>query len=258
MRYRRLYEALLRLYPASFHDRFAEGMAQTFNDMCRERRNADAGLLLFVLATFAETTAGIISERKRTMTTRKKNILRVAVGTAALLLIPLVAMQFNDDVNWTLFDFVVAGGLLFGTGATFVLVAGRADTTVYRVAFGFAIGTSLLLIWVNLAVGVIGSEDNPANVLYLGVIAVVFLGAIIARLRPRGMARALFATALAQALVPVLALLIWQPPAGSAAAYVDIARVIALNAFFVVLFVGSGLLFRWAGDADRAGERRPG
>jgi hypothetical protein len=50
----------------------------------------------------------------------------------------------------------------------------------------------------NLAVGVIGTEDDPANLMYVGVLAVGIIGAIIARFRPHGMARTLFATALAQ------------------------------------------------------------
>ena len=55
-----------------------------------------------------------------------------------------------------------------------------------------------MLVWINLAVGIIGSEDNPANLMYGGVLAVGVAGAVAARFRPGGMARALAATALAQ------------------------------------------------------------
>ena len=77
--------------------------------------------------------------------------------------------------------------------------------------------------------------------MYVGVLAVGIIGAIIARFRPHGMARALFATALAQALVAVIALIIglglpWSPP----------VELLALNGFFVALFAGSALLFRYA------------
>jgi thiazole synthase ThiGH ThiG subunit len=58
-----------------------------------------------------------------------------------------------------------------------------------------ALVAAMLLVWVNLAVGIIGSEDNPANIMYLGVHAVLILGALLALFRPQGMARALFATA---------------------------------------------------------------
>jgi hypothetical protein len=93
------------------------------------------------------------------------------------------------------------------------------------------------------AVGIIGSEDNNANSMYFGVLAVGIIGAIIARFRPHGMARALFATALAQALVAVIALIFGlgsgSPP--------GVLGTLILNGFFAGLFVGSALLFRDAG-----------
>jgi len=61
-RYRKIYAILLRLYPKPFHARFGEGMAQTFNDLCRERKEAGKGLFSFALWAFAETAAGIIRE----------------------------------------------------------------------------------------------------------------------------------------------------------------------------------------------------
>jgi hypothetical protein len=63
------------------------------------------------------------------------------------------------------------------------------------------------MVWLNAATGLIGIEDDdPANLLHVGVLAIGFIGAIIARLQPRGLARALFTTALAQAWVGTLAL----------------------------------------------------
>ena len=104
-----------------------------------------------------------------------------------------------------------------------------------------------LLVWVNGAVGIIGSENNDANLMYFGVISIGIIGAIIARLQPLGMARALFVTALAQALVPVIALTIWQPTSWGAA---GVFGVFVLNAFFVMLLVGSALLFKRAAYAE--------
>ncbi len=76
------------------------------------------------------------------------------------------------------------------------------------------------------------------------MLSIFILGATIARLRPRGMVRALFATALAQALVPVLALMINKPQVSSVEAFMGVLGVLGLNAFFVMMFIGSGLLFR--------------
>jgi hypothetical protein len=104
--------------------------------------------------------------------------------------------------------------------------------------------TGFLLIWINLAVGIIGSEDNPANALYIGVLIIGLVGAALARLEPTGMSNALWVTAGAQFLVPFIAMAIWRPsfddPPG-------IIGVIMLNTVFAAMFFVSGLLFRRAG-----------
>jgi hypothetical protein len=234
--YRHWYAQLLRLYPKPYYERFGEGMEQTFNDLLRERAEEERGLFICALWMFFETFTRIIQENITFMIMQNKNIIRIALATAFILLLPLLAMQFTDEVVWGLADFAVAGALLFGTGLTYELVARKGGNIAYRVAVGVALAAALLLVWLNLAVGVIGSEDNPTNLMYGGVLAVGIIGAIIVRFQSHGMARALFATALAQALVPVIALIIGTPQVTSVA-------VLGVNAFFVMLFVGSALLF---------------
>ena len=133
---------------------------------------------------------------------------RIAVwGTAALLLLlPLIAMQFTDEVNWDETDFLVFGAMVAAAGGTYELAARTTDNSTYRAAVGVALAAAFILVWINLAVGIIGSEDSPANLMYGGVLAVGIIGAVIARFQPVGMARALSATALVQALVDVIAL----------------------------------------------------
>jgi len=80
-------------------------------------------------------------------------IVRLAMGTALLLLVPLLAMQFTDEVDWTLGDFVVAGVLVFGAGLMYQLVAPSVPVGAYRLAVGAVISATLLLLWVALAVG---------------------------------------------------------------------------------------------------------
>jgi hypothetical protein len=164
-------------------------------------------------------------------------MLRVALATVLLLLVPLVAMQFTDEVRWSVADFVVAGALLFGAGVTYQLLAARTDNLAYRAGVGVAVAAALMLVWANLAVGLIGSEDNPANLMYLGVLAVGIIGALLARFHARGMARALSAMALAQALVALVALGL---PSSRP------LEIVAVNAFFIALFAGSAYLFRRA------------
>lgn len=170
-----------------------------------------------------------------------RSVAGVALATGLVLLLPLLAMQVTDEVVWGPADFAAAGALVFGTGLAFVLAARKAGNTAYRAAVGVALAAAFLLVWLNLAVGVIGAEDDLANSMYAGVLAVGIIGAIVARLRPRGMARALFATALAQASVAGIALVFGLGSTGSPP-----AELVALNGFFVALFAGSGLLFRRA------------
>jgi hypothetical protein len=175
---------------------------------------------------------------------KKKNIVRIAILTGIILLIPLVAMQFDSGVDWSLFDFAVAGALLFGSGLAYELIAGRGGNAAYRAAVAVTLGAALLLVWINLAVGIIGSEENPVNLLYFWALFVGLIGATAARLQPRGMSWAMFATAFVVACVPVAAMIINKPYFRSLCEAPGVLGVLTLNAFFVMLFVVAGLMFR--------------
>ena len=116
------------------------------------------------------------------------------------------------------------------------------NARAYRLGVGASLLTALLLLWIIGAVGLIGVEGDPFDRLYGGVLAVGIIGAMIARFRPRGMAWAMVATALAQTLVTVIALLVGKQhvPVSS------VAEIVLLNGFYVVLWVGSASLFRKA------------
>lgn len=83
-----------------------------------------------------------------------KNILRVAVGTVGLLLVPLLAMQLSDEVRWSLGDFVVAGTLLFGTGLLYVLLSSKAQTRKQHLLTAAVLLGILSVVWIQLAVGI--------------------------------------------------------------------------------------------------------
>lgn len=147
--------------------------------------------------------------------------------------------------NWTFFDFVFMGTLLYGSALAYELVAKKMNNTAYRFAVGLAVATAVLLVWINAAVGIIGDGDlDSPNALYFGVLAIGSTLALIARFEPRGMARALFAMAFAQFLVPLIALAIWPPATTSWAP--GVLGVFVLNSFFALLWIGSALLFRRA------------
>jgi hypothetical protein len=154
-----------------------------------------------------------------------------------MLLLPLIAMQITDEVNWGVADFVLFGAMLAGAGGTFELAARMTGNHAYRAAVGVALAAAFILVWMNLAVGIIGSEENRANLMYGGVLAVGIIGAVIARFQPHGMARALVGTAVAQALVAVIALIAgWG--------YASVLTL--LTGFFVGLWLISAWLFRKA------------
>lgn len=124
-------------------------------------------------------------------------------AAAMLLLLPLVAMQFTAEVNWTPADFVFAA-VMFGTvGGTFELAVRASGSGAYRGGVAMALATAFLLVWINLAVGIIGNEDNPLNLMFFGVIAAALVGAIAARFEAAGMARAMAVAAAIQAAVGI-------------------------------------------------------
>lgn len=176
-----------------------------------------------------------------------REILLLIFATALLLMIPLLAMQFSPEVDWTPGDFIVMGGLLFSIGLSYLLVTRLwvprlAKHTIYRVGLGFALATGFLLIWVNLAVGIVGSAHNPFNLFCFGVILVGLIGAAAARFQPGGMAWTMLAMALCQALITAVALAggyYLSPPATP-------LRVVGVNGFFIGLYVIPALLFRFA------------
>ncbi|RSK40142.1 hypothetical protein [Hymenobacter perfusus] len=145
----------------------------------------------------------------------------------------------------TVSKFVMAGILLLIMGLLYLLVASRNRSGAYKLAAGIAVAASLLLVWGNLAVGFIGSEDNPMNLLYGAVLAVGFVGAVVAKLQPQGMAKAMFGAALTQFAVPFVALLIKRPELN-----MGVLWVIVLNTVFAGLWVAAGLLFRRAAGAS--------
>jgi len=125
---------------------------------------------------------------------------------ALLLMVPLVAMQFTDEVDWTASDFLFMGALLGGVGLAFEFIVRRSDSVAYRFAAALALLAAFLTVWVNAAVGMIGSEDNDLNLMFSGVLMVALIGAILARLKPAGMVRAMIAAAIAQGIAGAIGL----------------------------------------------------
>ena len=91
------------------------------------------------------------------MLTQNKRLIGILLSAGLLLLVPLIAMQFTKDVDWKLFDFVIMGTLLFGTGLICEFVLRKVKKTEYRLAICGAILVAFLLVWAELAVGIFGT-----------------------------------------------------------------------------------------------------
>lgn len=157
------------------------------------------------------------------------NALRMLLwgGAGSLLLLPWIAMQFTAEVNWTGFDFLVFGAMLGAVCIACEIALRASRSHAYRLAAVIAVGTGFLLVWINLAVGIIGSESNLENLVYAGVLAVAAIGAAVTRLRAAGMARAMLVTAGAHALTGVYGLAIGASIEAGVSALVFVAAWLA-------------------------------
>lgn len=95
--------------------------------------------------------------KNQTNTVQNKRLTGILGIATTLLLIPLIAMQFTDEVKWSLSDFVIAGILLFGTGLTCELVLRKVKGNGSRFILCAVVLAALFLIWAELAVGVFGT-----------------------------------------------------------------------------------------------------
>jgi hypothetical protein len=168
-------------------------------------------------------------------------------GAAALLLLPAVAMQWfpASGVNWTASDFVAMGVLLAILCGLYEFGAWLSGNIAYRAGFGLAALTGFLTIWVNLAVGMLGSEDGTINLMFAGVLFIAAAGALAAGLKPRGMSWAMSAAAIAQLAAVGVAIALGGYD----------ARELTFTAMFALPWLASAALFRKA-DADA--RRLPG
>jgi len=155
-------------------------------------------------------------------------------GIAALLLIlPFVAMRFTTEVQWTGSDFIFMAILLASVVLGFEFLIRRSTNLAYRLGAAVAVVSAFLTVWVNGAVGMIGSENNPANLWFGGVLLIGLTGAILARFKPAGLAITMVVAAIAQAVI------------GATGLAVDVRGAIFSIAFGALWLLAAGL-FRLA------------
>jgi len=162
-------------------------------------------------------------------------------AAVALLATPFVAMRFTSEVSWTASDFIFAGVLLAVIGGGFELAVRASRNSAYRAAAALALLGTLLVIWTNLAVGIVGSEDNPANLLFFGPLFIGIAGACVARFKPAGMAVATGATAISLGIAFAIAVM-----GPTDEPFVSHWLELAGTSVFAALFLASSALFRKA------------
>lgn len=119
-------------------------------------------------------------------------------GAGVAWLVPLAAKLFVPGMLWTPFDFIVWDVMLLVAAGLCEVGLRLSGDLAYRAGMVVAVGTSFLITWSNLAVGIIGDEDNPLNQMFFGVIAIAIIGAFLVRCRPKGMSMVMAVTAAAQ------------------------------------------------------------
>ena len=160
-----------------------------------------------------------------------------------LLLLPLVA-----GAPWTLSDYFAMGAMFLMAGLAIELALRLSGDIVYRAAAGLAVITVFLLVWVNLAVGFLGSEQNPANAVFVAIPVVALGGAFLAHFRASGLARAMIATAVTQAAIGGIALFAGWGSAG----YEGLYEFTMGSSLFTGLWLASAWLFAKSAERQKA------
>ena len=169
---------------------------------------------------------------------------RMAVwgGAAALMAAPAVATRLTDEMQWDSADFILVGILLALACGAWELAMRKTRSWAYAAGAILAVATAFLLFIVQGAVGFIGNEDNPVNLLFFGVVSLAFGGAVIVRFRPEDMGRVMAVTAGAQVAIGALAVLMVP----------DVRGFLLGTALFTPLWLASAWLFARAARDEGA------
>jgi len=126
-------------------------------------------------------------------------------GAAALLALPAVAMQFSKEISWGLEDFLIVGILLAAVCGTIELASRVSTNGLYRAGVALAAIGGFTLIFINLAVGIIGDEQDLRNLVFMAIPVVGVVGALIARFKAAALVRLLIGMAASQFFAMFLA-----------------------------------------------------
>ena len=158
-------------------------------------------------------------------------------GSAVLLALPAIAMHWQvEGVDWTASDFVAMGAILAVACGSFELLLRMSGDWRYRAAGAVAVGAGFLLVWANLAVGLVAEGPNPFNLGFMGVLGLGVVGALATRFDARGLSNTLLAMAAVHAGVAAVALAFGPDRLGA-----------MLSALWLLPWLLAAALFRSAG-----------
>lgn len=168
---------------------------------------------------------------------------RVAIwGTAAALLaLPWIAMRLEaPGVDWSGGDFLIMGIMLAGACGLYEAATRMSGNLFYRAGAAVAVLTGFLTVWSNLAVGIIGNENDALNLMFFGVVAIALFGALAVRLRAPALAKVMAAAGVAQLLATFVGWTMagWEPG-------------VPISLCFAAPWLLAGELFRRAGLQER-------
>lgn len=88
---------------------------------------------------------------------KNTRLIIILASVTVILLIPFIAMQFTNEVDWSVSDFAIMGVLLYGTGLLCELVLRKVKSVQNRILICAALVIAFLLVWAELAVGIFGT-----------------------------------------------------------------------------------------------------
>lgn len=166
-----LYAFLLRFYPSRFQEQFGNEMRYVFSESLREAytEQKEHGVMMLWLRTIIDGAKSFITQHienfyeRRSMSSQKtvaksnQDLVYIAMGSVAILLFPLIGMQFSSEVDWNMFDFIVMGVLLASMSVLYAVLSRMTSDISKRIFIGLVVLTLLMLIWAELAVGIFGT-----------------------------------------------------------------------------------------------------
>lgn len=155
-----IYSFILKFYPKSYQEHFGEEMKFVFSESLKDANTEKGGVVDFWIRTIIDSGKSIIKEnlenRKGGEKMKNKNIARPLVATLAILSVPFLAMLISiDGFAWSLFDFMLMGTLIFGTGLAVEVANMKIKNKNHMIVAVAAIVLALLVVWVHLAVGIV-------------------------------------------------------------------------------------------------------